>query len=99
MKKNVDVNFNQCLDDSFPATSSSGLSQHKNSRGSNSNYVPFAPLPADTFAKKPESVNVDESMHSLSDNYHSDTSNIVKQNCALSGGNDYLNAEKKNSAI
>ncbi|KAJ0080452.1 hypothetical protein Patl1_23546 [Pistacia atlantica] len=93
-KKSLDPNFNQSVDDNFPA-SSSGSSQYGNYRGSNSNYVPFVPLPADMFAKKPESFQVDESMRTQSGNYQSDASNTHEQTDGFSGGNDYLNPEKK----
>lgn len=39
--------------------SNSGQSRG-NSGGTNSGYVPFVPLPADTFAKKPENAKIDE---------------------------------------
>ncbi|KAK9951527.1 hypothetical protein M0R45_006965 [Rubus argutus] len=40
--------------------SSSGSTQYRNPRGSNSNYAPFVPLPADAFAKKPENSYMQE---------------------------------------
>lgn len=95
MKKSFDPNFNQSLDDDFPATYSSGSSQYGNNRGSNSGYVPFVPLSADMFAKKPESVKVDESMHTRSGSYQSNASSTREQTGAFSGGNDYVNPDKK----
>ncbi|KAM5550443.1 zinc finger protein VAR3, chloroplastic [Rosa sericea] len=41
--------------------SSSGSTQYQQPRRSNSNYAPFVPLPADAFAKKPETSYMEES--------------------------------------
>ncbi|XWS57917.1 hypothetical protein CRYUN_Cryun09bG0214100 [Craigia yunnanensis] len=53
-------------------------------RGTNSNYVPFVPLPADLFAKKPENPKIQESQKAVSNDYHSVVSNAVGQTNAVS---------------
>ncbi|KAJ4721354.1 zinc finger protein VAR3, chloroplastic, partial [Melia azedarach] len=75
--------------DSSPPISSLGSSRYGNPRESNSSYVPFVPLPADMFAKKPENPKVDEKTHAVSENYQSVASNSDDETGAVSGDSEY----------
>ncbi|GAV76904.1 zf-RanBP domain-containing protein [Cephalotus follicularis] len=63
------------------------------SRGINSNNVPFVPLPADMFAKKPDN-SVMEGEKTVSD-YPAVSSDTAEGTGAISGGNDYGYSEDK----
>lgn len=76
--------------DSSSSFSSAGSMRYP--RGSNSNYVPFVPLPADMFAEKTENAKVDERMHAESKNYLSDASDTSKQTGAVSQGREFYNS-------
>ncbi|KAK6243586.1 hypothetical protein QUC31_009995 [Theobroma cacao] len=66
------------------STSTSTAMQDGNPRGTNSNYVPYVPLPADMFAKKPESSKIQESQKAVSNDQQSGVSNTVGQTDAVS---------------
>ncbi|XP_038992631.1 zinc finger protein VAR3, chloroplastic-like [Hibiscus syriacus] len=57
-------------------------------RGTKSNYVPFVPLPADMFAKKPENLEIQDSRKDVSNEHNTDVSNTVGQVDAVSGSED-----------
>lgn len=85
----VTTDQNASADSSSPF-SSAGSTRYP--RGSNSNYVPFVPLPADMFAEKTENAKVDERMHAESKSYLSDASDTSKQTGAVSQGREFHNS-------
>ncbi|XP_021282512.1 zinc finger protein VAR3, chloroplastic [Herrania umbratica] len=66
------------------STSTSTAMQDGHPRGANSNSVPYVPLPADMFAKKPESSKIQESQKAVSNDQRSGVSNTVGQTDAVS---------------
>lgn len=68
--------------------SSSGSTQYRNPRGSNSNYAPFVPLPADAFAKTPEKSYMQESGKLLRDKNEFVTSKASEWEGSVSGSNE-----------
>ncbi|GMI94258.1 VARIEGATED 3, Organelle Zinc finger 1 [Hibiscus trionum] len=56
--------------------------------GTKSNYIPFVPLPADMFAKKPENFEVHDSLKAVSNDHKTVASNTVGQMDAVSGRKD-----------
>ncbi|KAF8395544.1 hypothetical protein HHK36_019492 [Tetracentron sinense] len=81
-----------------PPISSSPSPQYRQSKGSNSGYVPFVPLPADMFAKPQKSKLEDEQ---VADNYDSIAARASEQTGSFSGstesgssGDDLLFSEK-----
>lgn len=58
-------------------------------RGSNSNYVPFVPLPADMFAKKPENSKMEEREKLETVNYESLTPSNGEQKGVISGRSEH----------
>ncbi|OMO96680.1 Zinc finger, RanBP2-type [Corchorus capsularis] len=69
-------------ENSLSASTSSMQDVHP--RGTNPNYVPFVPLPADMFAKKPENSNITESEKAISIDNQSVGSSAVGQTDAVS---------------
>lgn len=60
-----------------PSVSNSVSPQYGHPRGSNSNYVPFLPLPADMFAKKPKVEESRETVTGTNDSVASNTSPLT----------------------
>ncbi|XVE62473.1 hypothetical protein DITRI_Ditri06bG0120700 [Diplodiscus trichospermus] len=62
-----------------PVSTSTSSMQDGQPRGTNSNYVPFVPLPADMFAKKPENSKTQEDQKTLLNDQQHIFSNAVGQ--------------------
>ncbi|XVF06695.1 hypothetical protein REPUB_Repub06bG0072700 [Reevesia pubescens] len=74
------------------STSTSTSMQDGHPRGNNSNYVPFVPLPADMFAKKPENSMIQESQNSVLNDHQSVVSNASVQTDAVSTSEEFKKA-------
>ncbi|GMY20073.1 zinc finger protein VAR3, chloroplastic [Fagus crenata] len=70
-----------------PQYVSGSTSQYGSPRGSNSNFVPFVPLPADMFAKKPENSKAEGSEKAVTDNQKSVPSNTIEWTGNVFGSN------------
>ncbi|XVF42659.1 hypothetical protein PTKIN_Ptkin01aG0382400 [Pterospermum kingtungense] len=62
-------NFRNSGTDNSVSTSASTSMQDGHPRGTNANYVPFVPLPADMFANKPENPKIQESQKAVSNDH------------------------------
>jgi hypothetical protein len=70
--------------------------RHGPPRGSNSNYIPFVPLSANMFAKKPEKPKTEGSEKEVTDDQKSVASNTIEWTSNASGSNE---AYKSGSSI
>lgn len=68
--------------------SGSASLQHGPPGGGNSNYVPFVPLSADMFAKKPEKSKTEGSEKAVTDDQKSVASNTIEWTSSASGSNE-----------
>lgn len=74
--------------DSPPYISGTASLQQGPPRGNNSNYVPFVPLSADMFAKKPEKSKTEGSEKEVTDDQKSVASNTIEWTSNASGSNE-----------
>lgn len=70
-----------------PVSSSTTARQYGQLKGGSSNYVPFVPLPADMFSKKPQSSNTEENEKLVTDNYKPVASEASEQKAPASRSN------------
>ncbi|MBA0584744.1 zinc finger protein VAR3, chloroplastic [Gossypium raimondii] len=98
VNKTLDTKVSRSLDEvlgrsSTPSGSNDGSvnsrAENGHPRGTKSNYVPFVPLPADMFAKKPENSEIQEkNLNVMSNDHDSVVSNAVGQMDDVSGSEE-----------